>query len=619
MKRMLLALLLASPAVAQQTIPTANKSKITATGGTPRALSDIISDATNILNILPQTSPSVDYTSVLNAALAGSPVPVYLPNAGTSYKFSAQIVLPANSSLVCAPGAVLELTADVSWAFATSGAGARITDCTFQGNSHTGGIGLAQHDHFTWAGGGADHAGAVRVNGTTYANLDRLKFTNGTQQGVYDFGSTHTRVTNTEFQNMASFGIFASGGASKFFYEGNWTDGNAIELIGVDYSGHDGQILGNRAEGTGDNGISVTGYDNVVNGNKAYRNTFGGVVIYGSYNVVTGNKGISNGQVHNPASPFYNAGNAAGYGGLTLTPAFGGAAQSNILSGNFGDDDQATLTQHYDINITGSIYANWAATTAVTAGTYIYSSLGGGIIYKYTVSGTSGSSQPSFTTGTAADGTATLQFIGITPAGTREPSNNVVGPNHYGRALSAPHFDGTVVHNNAVITDAYMQFNGGTSTGGSSSLTQQNNTIYNGLSSKITTIWSSGVVVGYGSMIYNGTNTYRALNSGTSTVQPVHSSGTVTGADSIGWLFLNAGNITPSLTQTGKVTEPLVGFALPVVESATAVCPEFAGTGTPEAKVTSVVCGTYRRSDGGAATTFYVKESGTGNTGWIGK
>jgi hypothetical protein len=28
---------------------------------------------------------------------------------------------------------------------------------------------------------------------------------------------------------------------------------------------------------------------------------------------------------------------------------------------------------------------------------------------------------------------------------------------------------------------------------------------------------------------------------------------------------------------------------------------------------------TYRRTDGGAATTFYVKESGAGNTGWVGK
>lgn len=45
----------------------------------------------------------------------------------------------------------------------------------------------------------------------------------------------------------------------------------------------------------------------------------------------------------------------------------------------------------------------------------------------------------------------------------------------------------------------------------------------------------------------------------------------------------------------------------------------FAGTGTPEGNVTAGVGAQYRRFDGGAGTSFYVKESGTGNTGWVGK
>ena len=43
------------------------------------------------------------------------------------------------------------------------------------------------------------------------------------------------------------------------------------------------------------------------------------------------------------------------------------------------------------------------------------------------------------------------------------------------------------------------------------------------------------------------------------------------------------------------------------------------GTGTPEGAVTAPVGTVYTREDGGAATTFYVKESGTGNTGWVAK
>jgi hypothetical protein len=43
------------------------------------------------------------------------------------------------------------------------------------------------------------------------------------------------------------------------------------------------------------------------------------------------------------------------------------------------------------------------------------------------------------------------------------------------------------------------------------------------------------------------------------------------------------------------------------------------GAGSPEGAVTASIGTLYRRTDGGANTTLYVKESGTGNTGWIAK
>jgi len=45
----------------------------------------------------------------------------------------------------------------------------------------------------------------------------------------------------------------------------------------------------------------------------------------------------------------------------------------------------------------------------------------------------------------------------------------------------------------------------------------------------------------------------------------------------------------------------------------------FTGTGDPEGAVTASVGSTFHRTDGGASTTLYVKESGTGNTGWVAK
>ena len=43
------------------------------------------------------------------------------------------------------------------------------------------------------------------------------------------------------------------------------------------------------------------------------------------------------------------------------------------------------------------------------------------------------------------------------------------------------------------------------------------------------------------------------------------------------------------------------------------------GSGTPEGVVTAPVGAVFHRTNGGAGTSFYVKESGTGNTGWVAK
>jgi len=46
---------------------------------------------------------------------------------------------------------------------------------------------------------------------------------------------------------------------------------------------------------------------------------------------------------------------------------------------------------------------------------------------------------------------------------------------------------------------------------------------------------------------------------------------------------------------------------------------EARGTGTPEGVVAAAVGSRFLRTDGGAATTLYIKESGTGTGGWVGK
>lgn len=50
-----------------------------------------------------------------------------------------------------------------------------------------------------------------------------------------------------------------------------------------------------------------------------------------------------------------------------------------------------------------------------------------------------------------------------------------------------------------------------------------------------------------------------------------------------------------------------------------ASAPILSGTGTPEGAVAAPVGSMFRRTDGGTGTTLYIKETGTGNTGWVAK
>lgn len=46
---------------------------------------------------------------------------------------------------------------------------------------------------------------------------------------------------------------------------------------------------------------------------------------------------------------------------------------------------------------------------------------------------------------------------------------------------------------------------------------------------------------------------------------------------------------------------------------------EYSGTGDPDGVVVASVGSRYRRTDGGANTSLYIKESGTDENGWVAK
>lgn len=83
----------------------------------------------------------------------------------------------------------------------------------------------------------------------------------------------------------------------------------------------------------------------------------------------------------------------------------------------------------------------------------------------------------------------------------------------------------------------------------------------------------------------------------------------------------SAGGIAPSVTNARTLgTSALLWSESWVVRRYyTSTVFDAFGSGSPEGVVTAGIGSTYRRTNGGAGTSFYVKESGTGNTGWVAK
>lgn len=79
-----------------------------------------------------------------------------------------------------------------------------------------------------------------------------------------------------------------------------------------------------------------------------------------------------------------------------------------------------------------------------------------------------------------------------------------------------------------------------------------------------------------------------------------------------GSLGVTGGLTSQSLITTGSVT---VGASAAFSFTTSNVAWQ-SGTGSPENVVSAVVGSLYSRTDGGANTSLYIKQTGSGNTGW---
>lgn len=92
------------------------------------------------------------------------------------------------------------------------------------------------------------------------------------------------------------------------------------------------------------------------------------------------------------------------------------------------------------------------------------------------------------------------------------------------------------------------------------------------------------------------------------------------------WSRIDSGGCTFDLVQSGSGTVQVIGTPYGASSGAivhadgtqgTLFCKTFSGSGSPEGAVTAPVCSSYWRRDGGAFTALYLKQSGSGNTGWV--
>jgi hypothetical protein len=206
--------------------------------------------------------PSSDDTSAINAVLSKGGQAM-LVNSGTPYVINDTLVFAAGAELSGQHGTVIAMTAPKLFFRIPPGAyDVKIRDITFDGTRLHGASPAipCYGSNFSWIGGGM-HYGAplFLLPGCDGALIQRVKITFSSAGAVNIHGANRVQVRDSEFENNVGFGIWVTEGSSAFKLSGNWSNLNGIEMIGVTYSAHHGEIVRNHVSGSGDNCISVSG------------------------------------------------------------------------------------------------------------------------------------------------------------------------------------------------------------------------------------------------------------------------------------------------------------------------------------------------------------------------
>lgn len=130
---------------------------------------------------------------------------------------------------------------------------------------------------------------------------------------------------------------------------------------------------------------------------------------------------------------------------------------------------------------------------------------------------------------------------------------------------------------------------------------------------------SQGNVVGHYKAASGGGT---ALNADALLLRSVNGIGFAPASGTVAWQINTSSHMLPiadASYDVGSISNRVRAVYAGFYRFATTTQSILNGPGSPEGVVTASVGSMYLRNDGGAGTTLYIKESGTGNTGWVAK
>jgi len=568
----------------------------------------------NVLQFGAKTDGTTDCLAAFQAAMATG-LTVLIPEIGTAYALSNYFEPQSNQEVSGVGRPTLKMIGSSRFLRIVSKENVTVNnlnvDCSTDGLTNNGSVFMQScvnclvenvsltKQYGTWFITGSGAYG----NRLSHINITDARSVNGITLNADAHHNTieECEIRNTVLHTGTFNGIRGSNGTNNNFILNNRGYGLGGELVAFERSTSFDQILGNYVEWSGDNGYSYTGNDAVIVGNVAKYCDFGGIYLYGENNTCVGNNCTNNGQASLINGQFY--------GGVMIGGFWGGLGIYNNVVGNTTNDNQTVKTQYCGVKLAGLGYTAWATGQTISS-TDTYR-INGQNVYKAASTGVTGSTAPTFTSGTESDGGVLWEYINSYPS-SRESWRNTVGPNrNITSGAGGAVLDETTNQTNFILRDDRIEFFGANG----------DNVVTGGFKFRGQP-WTSGQSILWGDYRYNSSpRLYVCTNAGgTCSVQPTHTSGTVTGADGIAWTYVASStqrfsllDTLPSGTRFGTV------LSIPNLADPGTYVTISCGLGSPEGVVTANVGSIYFNASGGAGTSCYIKESGAGSTGWAGK